>query len=197
MGMHNMGSYRVAAWLAALALLPSAAQAQTVKARDLSPIEVDPSKVETPALAFAETEDDRRGYDKYFYFSRPGASFADAYQDVRECDALARGVSFHTGTQVPYPYAGTMAGALGGAVGSLMVDAIFGSAERRRLRRVNLRTCMGFKGYTRHGLNKDLWQRFNFEEGNRTVPDEERQKFLQMQAKAATAGRPSSQELEF
>jgi hypothetical protein len=98
---------------------------------------------------------------------------------------------------VPYAYAGTMAGALGGAIGSAMADAIFGSAERRRLRRVNLRTCMGFKGYARFGLNKDLWQSFNFEEGNRTVPDEERQKYLQMQAKAAIAGRPSSQELEF
>jgi hypothetical protein len=192
-----MNSYRVAAWLAALALLPSEAMAQKVKARDLTPIEVDPSTVQTPALAFTETDDDRRGYDKYFYFTREGTSFAEAYRDVRECDALARGVSFHTGTQVPYAYAGTMAGALGGAIGSAMADAIFGSAERRRLRRVNLRTCMGFKGYARFGLNKDLWQSFNFEEGNRTVPDEERQKYLQMQAKAAIAGRPSSQELEF
>jgi len=64
-------------------------------------------------------------------------------------------------------------------------------------RRTNLRTCMGYKGYSRFGLNKDLWQAFNFEEGNNTVPEDERQQYLQMQAKAAITGRPSTQELEF
>lgn len=56
---------------------------------------------------------------------------------------------------------------------------------------------MGYKGYSRHGLSKDLWQKFNFEEGIRTVAEDERQSFLQMQAKAAIAGRPISEELEF
>lgn len=98
---------------------------------------------------------------------------------------------------MPYPYAGTMAGAVGGAIGGLMADAIFGSSMRRQMRRTNLRTCMGYKGYSRHGLSKDLWQKFNFEEGIRTVAEDERQSFLQMQAKAAIAGRPISEELEF
>jgi hypothetical protein len=193
-----MRSHCVAACLAAFALLPSQAAAQKVIGRDLQPIEVDPETVETPVLAFTETPEDRQGYDKYFYFVREGTSFAEAYQDVRECDALARGMAFYAGGgQVPYPYAGTMAGAVGGAIGSAMADAIFGSAERRKMRRTNLRTCMGYKGYGRYGLSKDLWQKFNFEEGNRTVPEEERQKYLQMQAKAAITGKPQSQELEF
>lgn len=189
---------RVAAGFAALALVPSTGAAQKVSDRALAPVSVDPGMVPTPALSFTETDADRAGYDKYFYFVREGTDFATAYQDIRECDALARGMNFYAGGgQVPYPYAGTLAGAAGGVIGSLVADAIFGSAVRRQMRRTNLRTCMGYKGYSRYGLNKDLWQKFNFEEGNGTVRDEERQKLLQMQAKAAISGRPASQELEF
>ena len=76
--------------------------------------------------------------------------------------------------QTPYPYAGTMAGALGGAIGSAMASAIFGSAEKRRARRVNMRTCMHFKGYDRFGLPKSVWDGFNFEEGLSSVADDKR-----------------------
>lgn len=198
-----MRLYRVAAGCAVLALLPSQAFAQTVRSHELAPVQVDPKRVSTPVLAFAETADDRQGYDKYFYFVREGTTFSEAYRDIRECDALARGMSFYqSGPDVPaYTYATSMAagvgGALGSAIGSAIVDGIFGSAVRRQMRRTNLRTCMGYKGYARHGLPKELWQKFNFEEGNREVPEEERQSFLQMQAKAAIAGKPQTQELEF
>ena len=188
-----------AAFLAALAFaLPTGAQAQKVMDRNLAPIEADPAKVELPQLAFAETQGDKDGYDKYFYFTRPDTDFATAYQDIRECDSLTRGIrTYVNGGTVPYPYAGTMAGALGGAIGSALADAIFGSAQRRALRRTNMRTCMGYKGYSRHGLPKALWTKFNFEEGLSGVAENERQKFLQMQAKAAVAGKAQSEELEF
>jgi hypothetical protein len=193
-----MSWIRVAAAVAAVALLPSAASAQKVMDRALKPIEIDPASVTTPQLQFTETDADKTGYDKYFYFVREDTDFATAYQDIRECDALARGMNFYLGGgQVPYPYAGTMAGAVGGAIGSAVADAIFGSALRRQMRRTNLRKCMGYKGYSRYGLNKQLWEQFNFEEGNKTVREEQRQKYLQMQAKAAISGRPSSEELEF
>lgn len=189
---------RVAASFAALALVPAGASAQKVMDRNLTPVDVDPAKVETPALTFTETEEDKTGYEKYFYFVRDDTDFVTAYQDIRECDALARGVGIYLGSsQAPYPYAGTLAGAAGSVIGSMVADAIFGSAERRKQRRTNLRTCMGYKGYSRYGLNKDLWQAFNFEEGNGTVPDDRRQQFLQMQAKAAISGRPSTKELDF
>jgi hypothetical protein len=189
---------RVAASFAALALMPAGASAQKVMDRSLAEIDVDPAKVETPKLQFTESEEDKSGYDKYFYFVRDDTDFATAYRDIRECDALARGVGIYLGTsEVPYPYAGTLTGALGGAIGSAVADAIFGSAERRKQRRTNLRTCMGYKGYSRYGLNKELWQAFNFEEGNGTVPDDRRQQFLQKQAKAAVSGRPATKELDF
>jgi hypothetical protein len=181
-----------------LALLPAAAGAQDVTSRALKPIEVDPATIATPQLRFTETDADRSGYDKYFYFIRDDTDFATAYRDIRECDALARGMRFYAGGgQVPYPYAGTLAGVIGGTIGSAAADAIYGSAERRKMRRNNLRTCMGYKGYSRYGLNKYLWEQFNFEEGNRTVAEDQRQKYLQMQAKAAISGRPASRELAF
>jgi hypothetical protein len=188
-----------AAVLAALAMaMPAVAQAQKVADRKLAPIEVDPATVPLPELSFTEAVGDKDGYDKYFYFVRADTDFATAYQDIRECDSLTRGMrTYMSGGTVPYPYAGTMAGAVGGAIGGMLADAIFGSAQRRSMRRTNLRTCMGYKGYGRYGLSKDLWTKFNFEEGLGGVGDEERQKFLQMQAKAAVAGKPRSEELEF
>ena len=188
-----------AAALAALAIaLPAPAQAQKVVDRNLAQIEVDPAKVTVPELGFTEAPGDREGYDKYFYFVRSDTDFATAYQDIRECDSLTRGIrTYLNGGTVPYPYAGTMAGALGGAIGGALADAIFGSAMRRNARRTNMRTCMGYKGYSRHGLPKELWTKFNFEEGLTGVGDDERQKFLQMQAKAAIAGKPQGEELEF
>jgi hypothetical protein len=184
--------------LAAIALLPCTAEAQKVADHNLALIAIDPATVSTPELRFTETDTDKAGYEKYFYFVREGTDFATAYQDIRECDALARGMRFYAGGgAVPYPYAGTLGGAVGGAIGSAMVDMIFGSSVRRQMRRTNLRTCMGYKGYGRYGLSKDIWEAFNFEEGNRVVPEDERQKYLQMQAKAAISGRPATQELEF
>ena len=189
-------------WAAAFAafalVLPAAAQAQKVVDRNLAPIEVDPAKVPLPELGFTEVPGDKEGYDKYFYFVRPDTDFGTAYRDIRECDSLTRGLrTYANGAAVPYPYAGTMAGALGGAIGNALADAIFGSAQRRALRRTNMRTCMGYKGYSRHGLPKALWTKFHFEEGLSGVGEDERQKFLQMQAKAAIAAKPQSEELEF
>jgi hypothetical protein len=154
--------------------------------------------VEFPDLAFTETPVDVELYDKYFYFHRADTSFDEAYADISECDALASGISFSaygSGT-VPYPYAGTMAGAVGGAIGGLMADAIFGSAERRRIRRINMRNCMGFKGYARFGMEKERWQTFHFEEGFGRVEDEKRKVYLMKQAKVASGPAPQQKALE-
>lgn len=157
---------------------------------------IDPAGIEVPDLAFAEAPGDAEGYDKYFYFVREDTDFATAYADILECDGYARGFSFvMTGGPVPYPYAGTLGGAIGGAIGAAMADAIFGSAERRKMRRANLRTCMGYKGYRRFGLPKDVWARFNFEEGNSPPPEKARMKLLQQQAKVASGPMPAAGEL--
>ena len=149
----------------------------------------DPAKVTMPALAFKDDGTAAADFDKYYAFRRTDTDFATAYADIAECDGYARGLQSGIGYyQTPYPYAGTMAGAVGGALGSIMADMIFGSAEKRRLRRVNMRTCMNFKGYDRYGLSKDVWDAFNFEEGLSGVTEEKRQGYLKQQALVASSG---------
>ncbi|MBX3595207.1 MAG: hypothetical protein KF783_12085 [Sphingomonas sp.] len=158
--------------------------------------DADAAKVEMPALAFAATPEDEASYDKYFYFRRTGVTYSDAYRDIVECDGYARGLASGIGyAQTPYPYAGTMAGAVGSAIGTAMAMAIFGSAEKRRLRRVNMRQCMNFKGYQRYGLKKSLWEAFNFEEGLSDMPESRRFDYLKRQALVASAAAPQGKEL--
>lgn len=149
----------------------------------------DAQSVEMPKLAFTSDGTEKADFDKYYVFHRADTDFATAYADLAECDGYARGLqSGITYSQVPYPYAGTMAGAVGGAIGNAMAMAIFGSAEKRRLRRINMRTCMNFKGYDRYGLPKAVWDDFNFEEGLSSVNEAKRHRYLMQQALVASSG---------
>jgi hypothetical protein len=94
-----------------------------------------------------------------------------------------------------YGLAGGVGGALGAAIGFAIEDAVFGSAERRKARRLNMRTCMHFKAYDRYGLPKDLWQAFNFEEGNGRAEADVRTRDLMMQALVASGPRPQQEVL--
>ncbi len=108
------------------------------------------AKLQLPDLKFTATPEDDGNYDKYYYFHRKSTDFPTAYADVTECDGYARALaSSFKGADVPYPYAGTMAGAAGGVIANAMMAAIFIPGEKRRMRRVNMRQCMGFKGYDR------------------------------------------------
>lgn len=148
---------------------------------------VDGSAVAMPELAFAPTDEDRRNYFKYFYFHRSETDFATAYADLRECDDYTRDLSVRS------TYSG--GGVMGAVFGSMLSNAIHGSAQRRTQRRMIMRTCMGFKGYSAFGLRKDLWEVFNFDEGNSSPPEERRLAMLQMQARVASGPRPTIGEL--
>lgn len=149
----------------------------------------DAQSVVMPKLDYTPDGTEAADFDKYYVFHRDNTDFASAFADISECDGYARGLQSGIGdVAVPYPYAGTMAGAVGGAIGSAMAMAIFGSAEKRRLRRINMRTCMNFKGYDRYGLPKALWDEFNFEEGLSGVNAEKRQRYLKQQALVASSG---------
>jgi hypothetical protein len=156
--------------------------------------------IDMPKLAFTPTAEDTGTYDKYYYFHREGTSFDQAFADVNECDALASGISYYRGDSEPYPgYYATqygMGGVIGGAIGEVLADAIFGSAERRKVRRINMRNCMGFKGYQRYGLNKDLWQAFNFEEGHGREDEATRNAALLKQARVASGDKPKQEAIE-
>jgi hypothetical protein len=146
--------YRAAAGLVLAGASPAlAASGQPADAGAPAAVrEIDPATLTLPSLAFTPSADSAKDFDKYYYFHRDGTDFATALADLRDCDALARGlVSSLTYQQAPYPYAGTMAGAVGGAIGNALAAAIIGSAQKRAARRVNMRRCMFFKGYQRYG----------------------------------------------
>jgi len=184
-----------AAFVAILASLSCGAMpvsAQNASPPPAAPPPIDPSTIPMPNLAFTPTPDIEQNYDKYYIFNRADTDFATAYADLQECDGYARGLSYRVNSgPVPYPYGGTLGGVIGGAIAEVMVDAIYGSAERRRQRRTNMQTCMGFKEYRVFGLPKSLWDDFNFEEGNRVVPEDRRQELLRIQARVASGPAPA------
>lgn len=158
----------------------------------------DPATIAKPDLTFAEDQEDLDNYEKYYYFHRPETGFETALADLRECDANARGLV--RGDFTPDPTAamvqyGVLAGAAGGLVVGLLADAILGPAELRRKRRVNMRRCMFYMGYSRYGLDKDVWETFNFEEGSSSVAEADRQRMLAQQALVASGSRPEAKEL--
>lgn len=154
--------------------------ARPLSAQEAPAPAVDPAGVEVPDLSFPASAASNSNFGKYVYFHRADTDFATAYADIRECDAYARGVGFYV-----------EGGPATGAVTGIAVDAIFGSAERRRIRRVNMRVCMRFKDYRIFGLPEQIWERFNFEEGNTAIADGERERMLRIQARVASGPRPT------
>lgn len=183
-----------------LLAVPGAAMAAGPEAAPRHFTESEVAAVEMPKLAFTPTAEDIGTYDKYYYFHREDTSFDEAFADVSECDALASGISYYRGGSEPYPgYYATqygMGGVIGGMIGEALADAIFGSSERRKVRRINMRNCMGFKGYQRYGLSKDLWQAFNFEEGNGREDEATRNAALMKQARVASGDKPRQAAIE-
>ncbi len=189
--------------LAMLASLPAAVQAQAIKTEP--PMKVftaaEIEAVEMPKLDYTPDPTVAADFDKYFFFHREGTDFSHAYADITECDSLASGINFYMGADSAaissaMSQYGMLAGGIGGAIGGLMADAIFGSAERRRIKRVNLRNCMFYKGYDRYGLEKELWQAFHFEEGLSRENAKDREAALLKQARVASGPKPQFEVLE-
>lgn len=177
---------------------PETAGSANAPASEVDPMTAipDPASIAPPKLDFTPTPEVEADFDKYFFFQRDGTTFEEALADIRDCDGIARGLSSgYRYQEAPYPYTYTMAGAVGGAIANVMVEAIFGSAQKRIIRRVNLRRCMGYKGYSRFGLQKDLWQAFHFEEGFSREAEVKRQAMIAQQAKVASGPRPAGKEL--
>lgn len=185
-----------------LALMPAAVQAQAIKSEPEMKIftAAEIEAVAMPDLAYTPDPVIAADFDKYFFFHRPDTDFSQAYADITECDSLASGINFYMGGNDAIMQNAVMqygaAGAIGGAIGGLMADAIFGSAERRRIKRVNLRNCMFYKGYDRYGLEKDLWQTFHFEEGLSRENAKDRAAALMKQARVASGPKPQLEGLE-
>lgn len=207
-----MGITRVAACLAAIIAVCGPALAQETQSRDTAsapetadPFAVaDPAAVAVPNMAFAETPKIRSKYDQFFYFHRTETSFAEAYADIRECDRLARrplerSNKWPDPVTVYGPNQYTLGGVVGGALGNLLVGelaiAARTRAERKRLRRVNMRLCMAYKGYQRFGTSEPIWREIDFE-GDRNPSLARRHALFARQAVLASGPRPLSEALE-
>jgi hypothetical protein len=153
-----------------------------------------------PELAFDASTVRESDFEKYYYFHRAKTDFNAAYADIQECDALSSGISYYRGSAEPYPgYYATqygIGGVIGSVIGEAIADAIYGSSLRRKTRRINMRNCMGFKGYQRYGLAKSLWREFNFEEGGGRVSDNVRDAALKRQALVASGPKPTGKVLQ-
>jgi hypothetical protein len=157
---------------------------------------IDVDAIALPSLTFTADAKFEKDFDKYYYFHRDDTDFKTALADLRDCDGLSRGLASPYGNApVPSPYDLSPAGMVGGMIGNLMVAAIFGSAQVRATRRINMRRCMFYKDYQRYGLPKDIWQEFNFEEGFSELEEEKRQAFLKQQAKVASGAKPATEVL--
>lgn len=172
--------------------------AEPVNLRHFTEEEV--AAVKLPDTTFEETDLIVADYDKYFYFQRADTSFDEAWADITECDALASGIRTYGKFDASQAIVNSglyspLAAGVGGAIGSAVADAIFGSSERRKVRRINIRNCMGFKGYSRFGLERELWQAFNFEEGLTKTEAGKREIKLMMQARLASAPMSNAKEL--
>lgn len=194
---------------AVVAVFPVAAEGATSLSTSVwdAPAAVDPAGVPMPNISFTPTPSDIDSYQKYFIFHRDQTSFETAYADLDECDNYASGRP--NGPQMDMTMMnamqnsmmsqyGVIAGGAGGIIGGMIAGAIIEAqmaADRRKLRRGIMRTCMGFKGYSAFGLAKSLWTEFNFEEGWRQTGEERRMHLLRLQAKVASGPRPTVGEL--
>lgn len=118
------------------------------------------SNIPMPIVEFTATEEDIKDFDKNYYFHRDGVDFDTAFADIKECDDLSVGVTRYGGATAYY--APSLAAGIGAALGSAIVNGIFGSAERKKTKRISMRNCMAFKGYNRYGLSKDLMKGFDY-----------------------------------
>jgi len=153
------------------------------------------SNVLQPELAFEETRRTISNYHKYFYFHREGTEFAVAYSDIRECDLRARGLWQADAVYgLPKERAvdpnDTFLAAVSSPLVSGLVAALAAPADARRERRFGLRRCMFFKGYSRYGLSRKVFDRFNYE-----ATDDELTEVEPQQAIVASGERPEAESL--
>ncbi len=135
---------------------------------------------------------------KFFVFHRDGATFEEAYHDLKVCVAFANQPLFpRVPTSVAWtepsrrqsepPQVTIVTGGAGEVIGRAIVDAVIGqpvvAGVGRSLRAVNLSSCMLPRGYNRHVISEQMWKKLN-------GPDLAAS--LTMQARLAAGPRPSS-----
>ena len=145
----------------------------------------DPASVTLPDLT-PPTDSATDADPKYYYFRRPGISYAEAYEDFSECYRYLP----VDGTLATLPMFAPWSEAPGverfqpvnnyGLVGMGVAALFLGAIERKR-RQAPLRRCLETRGYLRIALPEKAW---------RQLVDDYSERSIAMQAKAASLPDP-------
>ncbi|MDQ0250518.1 hypothetical protein J2W22_002582 [Sphingomonas kyeonggiensis] len=143
-------------------LMLAAAQAN---AQEAAPALPDPATVEVPDVTPSTDPKVREEGYKFYYFHSPDVSFAEAYQDLKECRAY---LPMSGPVKVPgfIPWDETqrrrtiespgMFGLVGYAIGALIQPKL-----ERGVRSNKMRRCMGTRGYVRYAIPEATWEKLN------------------------------------
>jgi hypothetical protein len=171
-------------------LLPCAAAAQDAPQAAALP---DPTTIATPDVTPSKDPAVRKEGYKFYYFYNSGVSFAQAYQDLKECRAyFATGGAAQVPGFIPWDEAHrrkTMEGnyyyqPLIPAIVTAGMAAIIVPKMERGLRSNKMRRCMGTRGYDRYAIPEKAWN---------TLNDGDEEQLVRMQAKLASGPKPQDE----
>src|SRR3954452_6042730 len=125
----------------------------------------DPAGIELPPIAFSNDPGVLHDGDKFYFFHNPSVSFAEAYQDFRECRGyLAPGAPPRVPGFVPFgaPHHWEVPPVVPayGLVGQAILAIVMPKLERG-MRSNKLRRCLGTRGYVRYPIPGESWHELN------------------------------------
>ena len=156
MGSQFAGCLMCACALSAISGVAFAAPASTA---------LDPATVAVPDLSFEPKPSDRDHYWEYFYFQKAGVGFKQATDDWTECLSYSKELPpgfppnfVPINADMPVEPSDFSRAQNFGLVGVIM-SGIVNDIVAYDMERMNTHVCMGFKGYHRYGLSKQLWKK--------------------------------------
>jgi hypothetical protein len=114
---------------------------------------------------------------KYFYFQKPGVSYADAYADFSECYRFLSTYAYSSARLPRFaPWAQPIDGPRRppmpqspyGLMGNVILSIVSGPLVRRD-RIARMRRCMEPRGYARYPLREEIWDQLVDDYSPRTI----------------------------
>jgi hypothetical protein len=114
---------------------------------------------------------------KYFYFQKPGVTYADAYADFSECYLFlpSYGLSFERlpmfvswAEPIEGPRRPPQPPSIYGLAGDVVLAIVSGPLVRRD-RIARMRRCMETRGYVRYPLREEIWRQLVDDYSPRTI----------------------------
>jgi hypothetical protein len=122
----------------------------------------DPASLTLPDMTPTRDPEVIRDGWRHFYFHKAGVSYAEAYEDFRDCYRFlpVAGVDWRLPMFVPWSERpGTrqrQATGYGGVIGGVIGGLVMGTIDRRD-RQSRMRRCLEPRGYVRYPLEESVW----------------------------------------